>query len=86
MPIDFEFSANRFVNPRRIVTANIYTKQANTPNDKGEYLNVIRVALDLDVKETLRNVVYSDPFANVELAKEWIKKIPNTSAENESTK
>lgn len=71
----FEFRPNRFVDVSRVVTADIYQKQSDTPNDKGEYPPIIRVSMSLDVADTKAATIYSDPMPSTDKAKEFINKL-----------
>lgn len=72
----FEYAKNRFVNPTKIISMSIYSKQAETPNERGEYTVIYRVAIDLDVKEAPKSTVYSDAYETEELAKQFLLSIP----------
>ena len=61
----FEYRKDRFVNAQRIIAANIYQKEGS-----------LKVAIDLDVRETANNCVYSDPFTSIEAARAYIAIIP----------
>lgn len=72
----FQYAKNRFINPEKIIGASIYSKQTETPNDEGKYPVILRVAIDLDVKEAPKATVYSDPFNSEEEAKNFLLTIP----------
>jgi hypothetical protein len=61
----FEYTQNRFVQSKRIICANIYTKN-----------NEIRVAIDIDTEKTGETVVYTSTFASMEQARAFIQTIP----------
>lgn len=72
----FEYAKNRFVNPAKIIGVSVYTKQASTPNEMGEYVHVYRVAIDLDVKEATKGTVYSDAYETEQAAIAFLKTVP----------
>lgn len=61
----FEYAQNRFISAKRIIGANIYTKN-----------NEIRVAIDIDTEKTGETVVYSNAFADINAAKLFISSMP----------
>lgn len=74
--MNFEYAKNRFVNPKKIVDANVYSKQAQAPNENGHYPVTIRVALSIDTENKEKGTIYSDPFPSETEAREYIKNIP----------
>jgi uncharacterized membrane protein affecting hemolysin expression len=74
--MNFEYAKNRFVNPKKIVDASIYTKQAQAPDAQGNYHVTVRVALSIDTENKDKGTVYSDPFATETAAREFIQNIP----------
>lgn len=61
----FEYQTNRFLDPKRIIGANIYSKD-----------NAIRVAIDIDTIVTDKSCLYAGPFDTIEKAKAFIGTIP----------
>lgn len=61
----FEYQKDRFVDPKKIIAANIYSKD-----------NAIRVALDIDTVVSDKSCLYAGPFDNIEKAKTFIGSIP----------
>jgi len=61
----FKYANGRYINPTKILTANVYQK-----DDK------YRVAIDIDVKEASKNVVYSDTFETAQAAESFIIGMP----------
>lgn len=61
----FEYKTNRFLNPQRIIAANVYQKDDQT-----------RVAIDLDVLDTNMKTVYTDSFTSMEAAKSFCVNLP----------
>jgi len=72
----FRYATGRFVNPSRILTANIYQKDADPDDRTTQNGKVIRVAIDLDAEQAAKTVVYSDPFPSVPDAEKFIMSIP----------
>lgn len=72
----FEYAKGRFVNPAKIVSANIYRKADGGTDNEGKPTEIIRVAIKLDVNEATKSEVYSDPFANEVLAAAFVKSLP----------
>ena len=61
----FEFAKGRYVNPRKILSVNIYQKESNW-----------RVAIELDASYKEQHTVYSDPFTIYEAAQAYVNLIP----------
>jgi len=74
--LSFQYAKNRFCNPGKIIDAGIYTKQATTPNDKGEYPTVVRVALKMDTQVKETGTLYSDAMPDEQAALQYIQNIP----------
>lgn len=72
----FQYAKNRFVNPKKIVSVSIYSKQSKDVDESGNYPVVHRVAIDLDVKEVTKSVVYSDAYATEQEAAKFLSTIP----------
>lgn len=72
----FQYAAGRFVNPDRIISANIYTKQIGTSEKDGSPINAIRVAIDLDTQNVDKSCVYSGEFPSTAAAEQFIDSIP----------
>lgn len=73
---NFQYAKGRYVNPKRIVEVSVYSKQATSPDNEGNYPTTWRVAISLDVKEAEKSTVYSDPFATETDANNFAQKIP----------
>ena len=72
----FQYARGRYVNPHKILTANIYSKDSpngESPSNDGK---VLRIAIDLDAVETSKSVVYSDPMPGWAEAEAFILNIP----------
>lgn len=72
----FEYAKNRFVNPKKIIGVSIYQKQGQDVDQDGNYPVVYRVAIDLDVKDSPKGTVYSDPYTSESEAKKFLVTIP----------
>lgn len=74
--MNFEYAKNRFVNPKKIVDASIYSKQAQAPDANGNYPVTIRVALSIDTENKDKGTIYSDAFETETAARAFIQNIP----------
>lgn len=72
----FEFANGRFVNPARILTANVYSKEQRDGEGKSTGASVLRVAIELDSKDSAKASVYSDPMPSMDAARSYISSIP----------
>lgn len=59
-----EYAKGRYLNSAKIVSAVIFSKQGQEVDDHGNYPEIWKVAIDLDVANPEKNVVYSNPCAN----------------------
>lgn len=75
----FKYAPGRFVQPSKIITANVYQKEERDNEGRPTGGNVLRVAIDLDVKESSRNVIYSEPMPSLAAAEAFIASIPCSS-------
>jgi hypothetical protein len=71
-----EYRPGRYVNPKRIISANVFKKDEIDNNGIPTGKTVIRVAFDLDVKDINKSVVYSDSFPTVQAAHNYILDFP----------
>lgn len=74
--LDFEYAKNRFLNSRKVIDGSIYEKKPTTPNDKGEYLPVLRVAISMDTENKDKSVLYSDVMPDHATAIRYIASMP----------
>ncbi len=74
----FEISKGRFVDPSRILGANIYNKDCGVDSTNGERKTEIRVALDIDTENKDKSSLFAGPFADEQKAIDFIKSIPLT--------
>lgn len=72
----YEYAAGRFVKPSAMITANIYEKAEKDSTGQGSGRTILRVAIDIDVKNAERNVIYSDPMADRAAAIRYIEALP----------
>lgn len=73
----FEISKGRFVDPNKIIGANVYQKSTGKmAPDKVTELKEIRVAIDLDTANKDKSSVYAGPFLDESAALAFIKSIP----------
>lgn len=72
----FEYTPGRYVNPKKIVGANVYKKQVGTDNNSGQPISEIRVAIDLDTENRDKSVIYAGPFADEHQAKAYAQNLP----------
>lgn len=61
----FRFTASRYLNPTKILSATVYQKEGTT-----------RVAIKLDAKDPSESVVYTDPFNSDQEAHNFIMSLP----------
>lgn len=61
----FRFTASRYLNPTKILSATVYQKDGST-----------RVAVKLDAKDPSESVVYTDPFPGDQEAHNFILSLP----------
>lgn len=72
----FEYQKGRFVNAKKILSANIYRKKTGQVGPDGNELEEIRVAIDLESSDPKNACVYAGPFNNEEEARAIIARLP----------
>lgn len=72
----FEYTKGRFVNPKKMIGANVYKKQVGTDNNNGQPIHEIRVAIDLDTENKDKSVIYAGPFPDEFSAENYAKSLP----------
>lgn len=75
----FEYANGRFLNPARLIAANIYKKQNGIAETNGQPLTEIRVAIDLANGTDKPSCVYAGPYASEEEARKFIQSMPVVS-------
>jgi hypothetical protein len=75
----FEYAQGRFLNPKRIICANIYRKKITQDASQGIAREEIRVAIDLTTGGPKPECVYAGPFTSEEHAKQFIQTLPASS-------
>ena len=71
-----EYRKGRYVNPSRIISANVYRKDEIDTSGIPTGRQIIKVAFDLDCTDINQRVIYSDAFPTIEAAHNYILDLP----------
>lgn len=72
----YEFTRGRFIDPKRIIGANIYKKDVRDAQGQSTGTTEIRVAIDLETSDPKGACVYAGPFESEEHARNYIASLP----------
>lgn len=73
--LTFEYAKGRFLNPKKVIDASIYTKQSKEVDSTGNYPVVTRVAIAMDTENKDKSTLFSDPMPDDKAARNFIQSI-----------